>query len=57
MGLYCFENIEDQKLIDDLLDTMHESASDFTNTFRKLSDFTNSNSKNNEFNVSGTESI
>jgi len=39
LGLYCFELPEDQKLIDALFDTMNDNASDFTNTFRKLSEF------------------
>ncbi len=38
MGLYCVESEEeDLKLIDELFDIMHENASDFTSTFRKLS--------------------
>lgn len=39
LGLEVDEAEEDQELITDLLQVMHDTGADFTNTFRRLADF------------------
>jgi uncharacterized protein YdiU (UPF0061 family) len=56
LGLICYELPEDEKLIDELFNTMHENSSDFNNTFRRLAifDIPNKFSGNSEDNYKKT---